>query len=77
MKHPSARRVLIRGGRPLGQNNAQSNAHDDAYDLPTVADILIEDGVIAAIAPAFVGPGRQGRPAPSSMATTGLSCRAS
>ena len=47
MTHPSARRVLIRGGRPLGQENAQ----DNAYDLPAVADILIEDGVISAIAP--------------------------
>lgn len=47
MTHPSARRVLIRGGRPLGQENAQ----DNAYDLPAVADILIEDGVISVIAP--------------------------
>jgi len=39
----SSRRVLIRGARSLG--------HGGAYDSPPVADILIENGVIAAIAP--------------------------
>src|SRR5262245_10227690 len=39
----TSRRLLIRGARPL--------ADPRAYDLPPPADILIENGVIAAIAP--------------------------
>ena len=39
------RRLLIRGARVLGFNHE--------YDQPQVADILIEDGVISAIAPNF------------------------